>query len=140
MLLSMPTTRWPRRPKWRTVSAPIRPAEPVTSTVGMAGPQSLGEDGFEVAAVVDDPARDLLHDRRGGELRPPAGRGRHLAAVAEVADQVLAAVLAHGVDRDRPAGVLAAQRRQLLQRDAHVDAAADVEHLAVEPVEVRELQ
>src|ERR1043166_10124021 len=139
MSLSMPTTRWPSRPKWRTVSAPIRPAEPVTRTVAMGRAESLGEDGFEVAAVVDDPARDLLHDRRGRDARLPAGRGRHLATVAEVADEVLRAVLAHRVDGDAVAGVLAAQRGQLLQRDADFRAAADVEHLAVEPVELQEL-
>src|SRR5262245_8675715 len=113
MSLSMPTTLKPRSAKWRTDSAPMRPAAPVTMAIFMAmggeggrgGSRSLCEDRFELGAVVDDPARDLGDDRVGGQLGPPAGGGHDLAAVAEVADQVLRPRLGRRRDLDRLAGV-----------------------------------
>jgi hypothetical protein len=64
MSLSMPTTSNPCAAKKRTDSAPINPADPVTSTTLKTQPPPTR---YRSTGTVDD-----LYDKEQSNLRPPA--------------------------------------------------------------------
>ena len=92
----MPTTSKPCAAKWRTVSEPIRPPEPVTMAMGVHSVRSRR------SVVVVDPGEDVGEDVARRALRSPVGVLEERRAVREVDRHVARARLRHRAEVELP--------------------------------------
>src|SRR5262245_49964288 len=106
MSLSIPTTVNPLLANCRAASAPIKPAEPViTATLIL-----LRKDWFELRALIDQPAPDILVKLIERTLRRPVGHPCYALTIADVKWNIGIPRFGDMPTLDRPTGELLTHR------------------------------